>query len=352
MKNIANLPRLALVVLAVVMSLATEAQPLLWDVSNIDRKGVVQSADKFCEMQPVAVTDKAVARSGNKHNFEALSIYFWPDEGDPKGPYVVRDGQPNPEYKQYDLPRLEELVKRTGALSKAFYVTGDEKYYEAFCRQIDAWFLTKATRMVPDFEYNQFIPGRNGGKGCSAGLIDAYNFVNVLEAVRLVESKQSLGSSRTKKLKRWFRSFSDWMQTSELGQQEAKATNNHGSTYDITLFVMCQYVGNYRMCNEIVENFAEKRIYPQITEDGKQPEELKRTKAFNYSVYNLQHMVDFCVILKNLGIDYIEGEGSRIKTAIDYLDQFVGHREAFPYQEIGDWEQQERNVRALKAKVQ
>lgn len=337
---------------ACLISLSAAAQNLLWDVTTIDARAFVQSADRFCEMAPVAVTDKATTRSGSRHNFEALSIYFWPDPENPDRPYVVRDGQPNPEYKEYDLPRLEELVKRTGALSRAYYATGDEKYYDAFCRQIDAWFISRKTRMTPNFEYNQFIPGRNGGKGCGAGVIDAYNFINVLEAVRLVESKKGLGRSRTKKLKKWFRNFAQWMQTSEIGLQEARATNNHGAAYDITLFVISQYVGDDDVCTAIVENFAERRINPQIEPDGRQPEELKRTKAFNYSVYNLQHLVDFCIIQRNLGNDYLNGEGQRIKAAIDYLDQFVGHRELFPYQEIGDWEAQERNVRALKAKVQ
>lgn len=334
------------------LSLSASAQCLLWDVTAIDGRSVVQSADRFCEMPPVAVTEKPTTRSGNRHNFEALSIYFWPDPENPDGPYIVRDGQPNPEYKDYDLPRLEELVKRTGALSRAYYVTGDEKYYDAFCRQIDAWFISRKTRMTPDFEYNQFIPGRNDGKGCGAGVIDAYNFINVLEAVRLVESRKSLGRSRTKKLKRWFRNFAHWMQTSEIGRQEANATNNHGAAYDITLYVLSHYTGNDEVCEEIVANFAERRVNPQIEPDGSQPQELKRTKAFNYSVYNLQHLVDFCIIQRNLGNDYINGDGQRIKAAIDYLDQFVGHRELFPYEEIGDWEAQERNVRALKAKVQ
>lgn len=335
--------------------LSCRAQCLLWEapenLTPSDLKNLRQSADAFASMPPVAVTDKAATRSGNRHNFEGLSIYCWPDPANPNGPYIIRDGEPNPEYKDYDLPRLEELVKRTRAFSRAYYATGDERYYEAFCRQIDTWFLNRKTRMVPDFEYNQFIPGQGGGKGNAAGIIDAYNFVNVLEAVRLVETKKPIGRARSKKLKRWFRHFATWMQTSALGRQEARATNNHGAAYDITLFVISHYIGLGGVCEDIVTEFAERRINPQIMADGTQPEELKRTKAFNYSVYNLQHLVDFCIIQRNLGNDYINGEGRRIRKAIEYLDQFVGHRELFPYQEIGDWEQQERNVQVLKSKV-
>lgn len=328
------------------------AQTLLWDVSHIDTINVAKSADQFASLPPVAVTDKPFTRSGNPHNFEALSIYLWPDPDNPDGPYITRDGQPNPEYKQYDLPRLEELVRRTRALSQAYYATGNPKYYDAFCRQIDAWFIDRDTKMEPNFEYNQFIPGRNNGRGCAAGIIDAYHFVSVLEAVRLVGSKQSIGRRRTRALKRWFRHFATWMQTSEMGQQASRATNNHGTSYDVTLFVISHYIGSRDVCRQILEHFAERRIHPQITEDGRQPEELKRTKAFNYSVYNLQRMVDFCIIQHRLGHDYLDGEGSRIKDAIRYLDQFVGHRDAFPYQEIGDWNQQERTLEELKSRVE
>lgn len=337
------------------LTLTASAQCLLWEApdnpSPSDVKNLNQSADAFAKMRPVAVTDKSVTLSGNRHYFEGLSIYCWPNPDNPTGPYIVRDGEPNPEYREYDLPRLEELVKRTSVFSRAYYVTGDERFYEAFCQQIDTWFIKRKTRMVPDFEYNQFIPGRNDGKGNAAGIIDAYNFVNVLEAVRLVESRKSLGRSRTKKLKKWFSNFANWMQTSTMGQQEARATNNHGVAYDITLFAISHYIGNDEICNNIVRDFANRRINPQIMEDGSQPEELKRTKAFNYSVYNLQHLVDFCIIQRNLGNDYINGEGCRIRTAIEYLDQYVGHRDRFPYQEIGNWEQQEQNVKLLKAKV-
>lgn len=326
------------------------AQTLLWNVEDID-ESVVASADKYCATPPVAVTDKAESRSGNKHNYESLSVYRWPDPNNPNGPYITRDGEFNPEYKLYDLPRLNLLVDREKMLGKAFYLTGERKYYDAFVDQLDVWFLDRKTRMVPDFEYSQFVPGRNDGKGCAAGLIDAYNFIDLLEAVRLVNSKQSIGRRRMRKLKTWFRNFADWMMTSEIGMAQSRNANNHGTAYDVTLFYFANFIGQTDVCETITENFAERRITPQIMEDGSQPLELKRTRGYFYSIFNLKHMADFCIIQDNLGYDYLHNEGNRILSAFNYLQQFVGKQASFPYQEIGNWKEQEDELAKLRAKL-
>lgn len=322
------------------------SQNLLWDVTDI-KADCIEKARVICSQRPVAVTDKQTSRSGDRHNFEALSIYYWPNPDNPDGPYIVRDGEYNPEYKLYDLPRLNTLKHNAINLSKAYYLTNDDKFYEAFVRQIDTWFIDKATRMNPDFEYNQFIPGRNKGKGCPAGLIDAYNFIHVLESVQLVESRKPIGKKRMKALRKWVSSFSAWMVESEIGKGESRATNNHGVAYDVTLFYLSHFTGNQKVCQQIGKEFAEKRINPQIQADGTQPLELKRTKAFSYSVFNLEHLVDFCMMQHRLGHDFLNNEGLRIKAAITYLKQYLGHRELFPYQEIGNWENNEKALKEL-----
>lgn len=333
------------------------AQNLVWNIAELDSlrnlpqdkqtKDMLYRARQAAKKDPVAVTDKEQTRSGNKHNFEALSIYYWPNPDNPDGPYIVKDGQYNPEYKLYDLPRLTSLKDNLAALAKGYYLTQEQAFYDAYIRQLDTWFINKETRMNPDFEYNQFIPGRNNGKGCSAGIIDAYNFVEVIESMRLMDSVNPIGRKRTKAIKKWFKSFSKWMQKSEIGQGEARATNNHGTAYDVTLFYFSQYTGDKKICKKILKDFATRRILPQINDDGKQPEELKRTKAFHYSIYNLEHLVDFCKMQKTLGNDFLNNEGKRILSALEYLQQFVGRKQDFPYQEIGDWNAAEQKLNKL-----
>ena len=88
----------------------------------------------------VAVTDKETSQSGNKHNFESLSIYWWPNPDSADGlPYFERDGEWNPEYKLYDFPRLLKLVDNLHSFNRN-YPQDKTANYKAFCKQIDIWF--------------------------------------------------------------------------------------------------------------------------------------------------------------------------------------------------------------------
>ena len=343
------------IVLALTLHLSAGAQCLMWDVEAIHAlklqpnnplyQTIVKQADAYCTTAPVAVTDKKECRSGDVHNFESLSIYFWPDPEKEDGlPYIGKDGQINPEYKQYDLPRLDRLISSCRILAIAYALTGEKRYYTALCRQLDTWFINKATRMNPSFEYAQFIPGRNGNRGNNAGLIDAYNFIDIIEAVRLVEQTKSIGKSRKKKLKRWFGDFAGWMQTSDLGIAQKATTNNLGSAYDITLYSFCTFSGKTKACKPILDNFADSRLKTQIMADGSQPLELSRTRALNYSLYNLTHIIDFFTMLQRQGKP-LEG-ADQVMKALQYLEQFIGHQEAFPYKETGNWLQAEKQLKS------
>lgn len=342
--------------LALLLCAATPAvaQPLIWNTEALNRlrethaapyAEIVGRAAKACQQKPLAVTQKARSVSGDKHNFESLSIYYWPDPEHPGGPYVCRDGEYNPEYKDYDLPVLNRMKERLQLLAMAYHLTGNVTYFRHFCTQLDTWFLDPQTRMTPHFEYGQMIPGRNGGKGCAAGLIDAYAFVEVLESIRLVDSQRAIGRSRSRALRKWFADFAQWMQDSEIGQRERAARNNHGLAYDVLLFRIAHYTKDKATMEAVARNFVNSRMAAQIDAEGKQPLELARTRAMHYSVFNLSHIMDFKTMLANLGTD-LGADGERmLRAALAYAAQYIGHQGDFPYKETGDWTVAEQKLK-------
>ncbi|MBR0036343.1 MAG: alginate lyase family protein [Bacteroidales bacterium] len=292
----------------------------------------------------VAVTDKETSQSGNKHNFESLSIYWWPNPDSADGlPYFERDGEWNPEYKLYDFPRLLKLVDNLHSFNRN-YPQDKTANYKAFCKQIDIWFLDSKTRMAPNFTYCQFVPGRNNGEGFAGGIIDAYNFITVLDELETMTRQKSVGWLRELRLRLWFKDFMKWMLTSSQGKEEAARTNNHGLAYDIILYRFAHFTKQPELCTSLVPRITQ-RIHAQIQADGRQPEELKRTRAFFYSAYNLEHMVDFCVMMHNSGNNYIDQEGSRVKEALLFLAPYLSDHFSWPYQEIGSWQECENILR-------
>lgn len=324
-------------------------QVLLWNMKNIQkvkeqvawpwiRKLCIENANRIILQSPVVLTSKKKSFTDNPHYYTSLGIYWWPN---PKGkdfPYVRKDGYKNPEAKDFDAPKLSLLRNNLKYLSLAFYFTEESVYYEKFVEQLDAWFINEDTYMYPNFEYAQVHPGYNANKGNASGLIEAYIFNDVLESIRLVTSIRCINRKHMKGVVSWFYDFADWMQKSEIGIMESKTKNNHAIAYDVLLLNIACFTNNRILEKHIVDSFKICRIDPQIQPDGSQPYELSRNNAFNYSIYNLSHIVDFCIIAENRGRHCYARNLSVLTAAFGYLWQFLGNKDAFLHKELLNWE--------------
>ena len=336
------------------------AKPItyIWDMSELvalaskpssqEYKDLIAKANGYVKSKPTCVTNKTICISGDKHNYESLSIYWWPDPKNPDGPYIAKDGEYNPEYKKYDYPRLLQLKANLVTCSKAFFFTGDQRYYDYFCRQLDAWFIDPETRMTPNLEYSQFVPGHNNNHGNPQGMSDSYNFNDVLESIRLVNSIESIGKVRMNALKSWFSDLAEWMQTSEYGKKTQSFKNGQLLTFDTTLYNIFVFTGQKKARKAILKAFPEKRVNQHIADDGKMPEELRRTKGFSYSVSALERYSDFASLVAADGKRLPKESVERIRKAFDYISSFADNRSAFPYSEIGDWDEGTKRLDKVK----
>lgn len=301
-------------------------------------------ADRLLEAEPLSVMMKEkTPASGDKHDYMSQARYFWPDPTKPDGlPYISRDGLSNPELEKLDRNRLGTTARRITTLALAWYFSGEEAYAQKATELIRVWFLDKATCMNPNLEYAQVIPGLNGNKGRSYGLIDSYSFVEMLDAVSLLEGSKSFGAKESKQLKKWFARLTDWMLNSPQGHEESAACNNHSTAYDAQIIAFALYTGQTETARKLIDGVPHKRLFTQIEPDGRQPRELQRTLAFHYSQYNLTHLIDIMLMAEKLGIhlaDSVSADGRSLYKALDFLLPYVGKSlDQWPYQQISGWE--------------
>ncbi|MDS1031293.1 alginate lyase family protein [Porphyromonadaceae sp. NP-X] len=334
------------------------AQPRTWNLNQINSaknsnlevvNAVIGEADKHLTATIATVMDKPLTpASGDKHDYMSMGRYWWPNPNTKDGlPYIRRDGVSNPELEKLDRNSLSKMARSVVILSLAYHLTNKDEYAQKAVENLKTWFLDKKTKMNPNMNFGQTIPRRNNGKGRGEGVLDSYSFVEMLDAVELLKSSNKFTMEDQAALKDWFSAYLNWMLTSEIGQEEYNAKNNHGTAFDVQVVRYALFTGNKEVADKFVKDFPERRIFTQIEPNGAQTYELQRTKAFGYSVYNLTHFMDMAFLAKSMNQDIfhaVSSDGRSIVKAIDFLIPYVGKPSSeFPYQQIQDWDKEQSN---------
>ena len=315
---------------------------------------ILSSAEGLLNSTPVSVMMKnKTAASGDKHDYLSLGRYWWPNPNTADGlPYIRKDGVSNvEEVNALDRNRLGDMASHVTTLSLAYFFTGDERYAAKAVEQLKVWFLNADTKMNPNLNYDQIVPGQNNNLGRGEGVLDAYSFIEMLDAVPLLTGSEAYSSQVQSDLKAWFSDFLNWLMTSSIAMEEKNASNNHGVCYDVQVAAYANFVGNTTVRDMLIANFWTNRINPQIQADGKQPGELSRTLGYHYSQYNLEHIIDIFQIARNAGVE-VGGNSAdsfqKVAKAFDFLTPFLGQSvsawNSAGYQQISGWDGAKKNL--------
>ena len=336
--------------------LSSKPKPFLYNIRNLEElkqkgekdptiKKFLRNVNRITSEEPITVVGKTVSFSSNPHDYCSLAPYSWSDDNNPDGSYVTIDGVINPEKDDYDRPKLKELADRLQQFSIAYYISEDDVYFEAFEMNLKAWFIDSLTYMAPNFEYAQVVKGKDDNKGRPYGLVEMEDFTRIIESVYLINSVRLLDDGMVSSLQLWFSSFLNWVINSHQWQKQSKTNNNIVTGCNNTILEMALFIGNKRLVKQIARDNMKSILQMQIDDEGKQPAELKRTKAFGYSVYNLRKIVDFALIMEQVGVKFYKRNQKKLDSAFEYLLQFEGNHDAFPYKQINSWEGYEKQLK-------
>jgi hypothetical protein len=301
---------------------------------------VIKKANGYLELSPLTVMQKSFTpSSGSKHDYMSLGPYWWPNPAKPDGlPYIRKDGLRNPEIKKItDRLYLGELEQRCKFLALAYYFTGDEKYATQARTFLNAWFINPETKMNPNLNYGQAIPGLNEGRGI--GIIESRLMVNILDCFFLLTPSEGFKSNELPKLKSWFNDYLTWLLTSKNGLDEAQSKNNHGTFYELQVATFAAFVNNDEALNDAFIRLNS-RMAEQFKPNGQQPLELERTNALSYSVMNLNGWFALSMLADKYKQDLFHKTnmaGAGLQKALNWLIPFVFNEEEFKFQQIGSF---------------
>jgi hypothetical protein len=297
-----------------------------------------ERADKALAFKLVTVMDKPFTPpSGDKHDYMSLSPYWWPDPGKPDGkPFIRKDGEFNPDRDKYDLPHMEAMADACEALGMGYYFFGDEKYAERAAQLMHAWFIDPARRMNPNCRYAQFIPGVEEVDR-SAGVIEINRLRDCVDADGLLAGSTHWTADDSKQLKAWFKEMLTYLMESEQGKKEQVAPNNHGTWWGVQATTYALFLGDEALAKKLILNHGRDRIRKQVEPDGRQPEELERTRAFDYSRFIILAHEDLAMLGQRVGIDlwnYQTDDGRSLRKAIDWMVPFMTGEQKWQYKQI------------------
>lgn len=299
---------------------------------------LLRDAEKLAALPVVAVTDKRtlVAPSGDSHDYFSLSPYWWPDSTKKDGlPYIRRDGVTNPESKaDLDQPRMAQLGERMQVFALAWWLSGDPKYAELALTQLRTWFVDPATRMTPHLRYAQHVRGNDAERG--SGIIDSRNLIDVADAVGLLERAPGWTAADDVAVRQWFRAYLTWLMESTNGASERKAKNNHGSWFAAQTSVYALFVGDTVLARQIVRD-VEARIGWQIAADGRQAEEMARTRSLHYTNFNVEALSRIAEVGRTVGVDlwhYVAPTGGSLTASFTLMAPFVADKNGWPGEQL------------------
>jgi hypothetical protein len=303
------------------------------NIAAMERERVLRAANRYLHEKPVTITTYPAARSaGGRQDYFSEGDYWWPDPSNPDGPYIQRDGMTNPENFVAHRHAMIRLSVQLPALTAAWMLTKRSVYARHAAEHLRAWFLNPDTRMNPNLQYAQAIHGRAVGRGI--GIIDTIHLVEVTRAISLLRKSAVLSSTEHEQLEQWFAEYLHWMTTSSNGVEEREAKNNHGTCWVMQVAQFACYTKNRELIEYCTERYKGVLVPNQIAPDGSFPLELKRTKPYSYTLFNLDALATICQILSPLQQDlwrFELEEGRGMRKAMAFVYPYLADKRAWPY---------------------
>jgi hypothetical protein len=319
---------------------STASLPL--DVAAIDRERILKAANAALSLDPITITKfHAKLGEGGPNDFYSNGDYWWPNPGTTNGlPYVQRDGQTNPENFIEHRRCVAQLRDAVAALAAAYKITGEDRYVAKAVELLRVFFLDPKTRMNPSLKYAQAIPGVSPGRGI--GIIDTLHLIEVSPAIQKMEKSGAFPPEALAGLNQWFRDYVEWMTTSKNGNDEANAGNNHAVAYWLQIAAFSRLTGDETKLSESRRRFKEVFVAKQMTNDGSFPAELRRTKPYGYSIFQLDNMATLCQVLstpeENLWTFELP-DGRGIHKAMEFLYPCLADKSTWPRKpDVQAWE--------------
>ncbi len=300
--------------------LISEAEANAMKASPLLREKLRSLCDREMKGGPWSVTyRRPEGLKISPNDYYSEGPYWWPDPKNPKGPYIRKDGQRNPNRFDKNRRDLGDMASAVLALGMGAWLFDSERYAGRAAKLVSVWFVDPATRMNPNLDYGQAVKGHNDGRG--AGIIDTVSLIYAAQGMALLERSGKWNATDAAGARKWFTAYVEWLNTSKNGRDEQKAQNNHGTWWTSQVAAFAAFTHNSSMQRMMWERFHNQLVPVEIQPDGSCPREEARTNSLSYSTMNLDGFTVLCRLAEQDGQNL--WKGTTLEKSFFYLKPYV-----------------------------
>jgi hypothetical protein len=225
------------------------------------------------------------------------------------------------------------------SLGSAAFLLDNPAYAQRAAKVVSAWFVNPKTRMNPNLEYSQAIPGTNTGR--AAGVLDGRVLIRAIQGMEFLAATGSWDAKEQAATHRWFEDYLHWLTHSKTGEDEKNSGNNHASWYAAQVAAVANYVGDSAAQQAAFAFYRDHIFDKQIKKDGSAPREEARTRSLSYSAFNFEAYSTLCRIAQVQGVDLWSLQaknGATVATVIDYLAPYLSEPDKWRKEQIVDFD--------------
>lgn len=257
-------------------------------------KKLLKQADRYLlTKNPSVMTKTWLPPSGDKHDYLSHAAYYWPDPSKKNGlPYKAIDGKGNPDVSssKMDSKAFGAMITMLPITALAYYYSDDEKYAEKAASILRTWFLDPKTKMNPNLNFAEGIPGKSSGT--IFGIITlSMRMQHIIDAITIIQKSPHWTEKDDLAMRKWLKDYQIWLQTSKLGRKALTQKNNHGTWFAVQMTLLQLYLSENEKAIQTIKDAFKNLLPLQFDKTGLQTFESRRALSFNYSIMNLRSWI-------------------------------------------------------------
>jgi hypothetical protein len=157
----------------------------------------------------------------------------------------------------------------------------------------------------------------------------------VARSVEILEQNNLLPESQIAAVKDWFSEFVTWLTTHPYGIDEMNTKNNHATCWVMQVGAFARLTGNEEVLELCRNRFKEVLLPNQMAENGSFPLEIRRTKPYGYSLFNLDAFMTAAEILSDENhnlYQFSTPDGKNLELGAEFLFPYVEDKSKWPYE--------------------